>query len=75
MNIECSKSPTRLHDTVILFNTPKCMIKGCVRCKEEFVFNKDYKGDIDTQSYVDVCLRDFIQPSDLRYKTEYGQPL
>ena len=73
MNIDCKMSTTGLHETVMLFNTPRCMIKGCVRCREEFIFNKDWKGDFDKQAYVDVCLRDFIQPSDMRFEAEYGK--
>lgn len=62
-----------LHEMEIMYSRSDAHIEHCKRCKKDFVYPIDYKGDFDQVKFVEDHQRDYIQPSNPLFEQEYGK--
>ena len=89
MKYECQRSKTKLHDFHLIENvertktyytsnnieitSPAYQLERCDRCGYRLVTYTEDERTLRSIEYARLHLRDFLQPGDSRYETEYGR--
>lgn len=62
-----------LHVMEIAFSNSEVHAEHCEKCKKDFVYPIDYRGEFDRQRYANDHKRDHLQPHEPLFQQEFKE--